>query len=128
MTSGLAIHASAAAVTANGAANATSLTELVIGLGALVAAYVVPLVLTRQKRGDDRDSEVRTAWAELSETLQEERRQLQEELRHQRDDFAAQMRTQQEDFARQMGAARARITELESEVATLQRLLRAGSP
>jgi polyhydroxyalkanoate synthesis regulator phasin len=91
----------------------TALTEAVLGMGSLVAAYVVPLVLTRRKAGGDADA---SSWAALNEALQREVKRLQDDLARQRADHQSQL-----------DAARGRIGELELEVAALQRALRGGT-
>ena len=117
----------------------TALTDLVLGAGALAAAYVVPLVLTRRKDAGDEKRDAVSSWAELNEALQAEIRRVTGELARQRDDYQAQLdgiRTDYQaqldglrtDYQAQLVGARQRITELEAEVAALQRALRGHGP
>ena len=108
-------------------ADATVLTELVLGAGALAAAYVVPIVLTKRRENSDEKHDAVSSWAELNEALQAEIKRVTGELERQRADYQKQLGELRADYQVQLDAARRRITELETEVSTLQRALR-GSP
>jgi uncharacterized protein YigA (DUF484 family) len=109
-------------------ADATALTELVLGCGALAAAYVVPLVLTRRKSADDKEATALTSWAELNEALQAEIKRVTGELTQQRADYQRQLDALRDAHQSQLDGARVRITELEGEVVALQRALRGQGP
>lgn len=109
-------------------ADATVLTELVLGAGALAAAYVVPIVLTRRKDSTDRAHDAVSSWAELNEALQAEIKRVTGELDRQRADYQTQLNALRGDYQSQLDSARTRITELEAEVSTLQRALRGLGP
>jgi len=109
-------------------ADAGTLTDLVLGAGALAAAYVVPLVLTRRRDSADKEHDAVSSWAGLNEALQAEIKRVTGELEKQRADYQRQLGELRADYQGQLDAARRRISELESEVATLQRALRGTSP
>jgi uncharacterized protein YlxW (UPF0749 family) len=103
----------------SGPLSPASLTNLVLAIGAMVAAWVVPVVLTRRPAVKDdtgQDASATEAWTALNGALQTEVRRLQETLNQQRADYQSQL-----------DAARRRITELEQEVSALQRALRGGT-
>ena len=121
------------------ALDAGTLTEIVLAGGALAASYVVPLVLTRRKDAVDEKHDAVSSWAELNEALQVEIRRVTGELERQRADYQGQLNALRTDYQAQLDGlrvdyqgqlvtARQRITELEAEVATLQRALRASPP
>ena len=110
------------------ALDAGTLTELVLGAGALTAAYVVPLVLTRKKDAGDREDSALSSWASLNEALQAEIKRVTGELERQRADYQQQLGLLREDYQHQLDAARKRITELEGEVSVLRRALRGETP
>lgn len=109
-------------------ADPTALTELVLGAGALAAAYVVPLVLTRRKSADDKEATALSSWAELNEALQQEIKRVTGELERQRADYQRQFDQLRDAHQSQLDASRRRITELEAEVGALQRTLRGQGP
>lgn len=108
--------------------DATSLTELVSVLGGVAAACVVPLVLARRRSADDQAATAVRSWAELNDALQAEIRRVTGELQRQRDDYQRQLDGLRTDYQGQLDASRKRITELEAEVAALQRTLRGPGP
>jgi chromosome segregation ATPase len=110
------------------ALDAGTLTELVLGAGGLAAAYIVPIVLTRRKDAGDEKHDAVSSWAELNEALQTEIRRVTGELERQRADYQRQLDGLRGDYQAQLDGARGRITELEAEVATLQRALRGLGP
>lgn len=110
------------------AADATTLTELVIAVGGIAAAYVVPLVLAKRKDAGDKERDAVSSWAELNDALQAEIKRVTGELERQRADYQGQLGALRADYQGQLDGARKRITELEAEVATLQRALRGQSP
>lgn len=109
-------------------ADAGTLTTIVLAAGALVAAYVVPLVLARRKSTEDKEVTALSSWAELNEALQAEIKRVTGELERQRADFQRQFDASRADYQGQLDASRKRITELEAEVAALQRTLRGPGP
>lgn len=108
--------------------DAGTLTTLVLGGGALVAAYVVPVVLAGRKDKGDQAHDAVSSWAELNEALQAEIKRVTGELDRQRADYQQQLNAARADYQGQLDAARRRITELEAEVAALQRALRGTGP
>jgi predicted RNase H-like nuclease (RuvC/YqgF family) len=109
-------------------ADATSITELVSVLGGVAAACVVPLVLARRRSADDQTATAVRSWAELNEALQAEIKRVTGELERQRADYQRQLDGLRTDYQGQLDGARRRITELEAEVAALQRALRGAAP
>lgn len=109
-------------------ADAGTLTELVLGAGALAAAYVVPLVLAKRKSADDQAANAVSSWAELNDALQAEIKRVTGELERQRADYQRQLDGLRGDYQSQLDGARKRITELEAEVSALQRALRGQGP
>lgn len=109
-------------------ADAAALTELVLGAGALAAAYVVPLVLAKRRSADDQAATAVSSWAELNEALQAEIKRVTGELERQRSDYQRQLDALRDAHQSQLDGARRRITELEQEVSTLQRALRGQGP
>jgi len=110
------------------AVDPTLLTELVLGAGALVAAYVVPVRLVKSKDAGDEKRDAVSSWAELNEALQAEIKRVTGELERQRADYQRQLDGLRGDYQAQLDGARKRITELEAEVAALQRALRGPGP
>jgi hypothetical protein len=108
--------------------DAGTLTELVLGAGALAAAYVVPLVLAKRKSSDDQAASAVSSWAGLNEALQAEIKRVTGELERQRADYQQQLGALRADYQGQLDGARKRITELEAEVSALQRALRGQGP
>ena len=104
-----------------------ALTTMAIAVGAAAAGFV-PLVLARRKAASDEKRDAISSWAELNEALQTEIRRVTGELERQRADYQRQLDGLRGDYQAQLDGARQRITELEAEVATLQRALRGQSP
>lgn len=90
------------------------ITAWVMAAGAAVTA-VTPLVMARRKAARQRDSTTLASFTALNNALDREIQRLHGDMTKLRD-----------DYERRLDAAQDRITELESEVATLQRLLRQG--
>ncbi len=90
------------------------ITAWVMAAGAAVTA-VTPLVMARRKAARQHDSAAVASFTALNDALGREIARLQGDKTKLRD-----------DYERRLDAAQDRITELESEVATLQRLLRQG--
>lgn len=89
-------------------------TAWVMAAGAAVTA-VTPIVLERRKTAKQRDPNVLAGFTALNDALGQQVERLQGDMTKLRD-----------DYERRLDAAQQRISELESEVATLQRLLRQG--
>lgn len=106
----------------------TTLTGIALAFGAIGAGYVVPLVLTKRKDAGDKERDAISSWAQLNDALQEEIKRVTGELATQRADYQRQFDAARQDYQGQLDGARRRISELESEVATLQRALRGGGP
>lgn len=113
----------------------------IIGAAAGVFGAGVPVVIERRNRAKSAREEIEEAagetvasWNSLNEALGREIRRLQDEiathraeyqaaLAQQRDDYQAAMDRQRTDYETQLDAARKRITELETDVASLRRIL-----
>lgn len=108
--------------------DAVSLTELVSVLGGIAATCVVPFALARRRSADNQAATAVRNWAELNEALQAEIRRVTRELERQRTDYQSQLNDLRGDYQSQLDGARRRITELEAEVAALQRALRGAGP
>ncbi len=93
-------------------ADAAVITAYVMAAGAAVTA-VTPIVMARRKASKQRDPNALAGFAKLNEALDRQIERLQEDMTKLR-----------EDYERRLDAAQDRITELESEVATMRRLLR----
>ena len=90
------------------------ITAWVMAAGAAVTA-VTPIVMARRKATKQRDPSVLAGFTKLNTALDREIERLQGDMTKLR-----------EDYERQLDAAREQIRQLQSEVATLQRLLRQG--
>jgi len=90
------------------------ITAWVMAAGAAVTA-VTPIVMARRKAAKAQDATVLASFTALNSALGREVERLQGDMAKLRD-----------DYERRLDSAQARISELESEVATLQRLLRQG--
>lgn len=102
---------------------ATELTAIVTALTAVVTSVVVPLYLRRQaaKQATARGEIV--TFQSITTVLQQERDDLRTELRTVEDTYRARIRAVADDYDKQLIAAKARITQLETEVAELYRRL-----
>ncbi len=105
-----------------------ALTTMVVAVGGVAAGYIVPLVLTRRASAGDEKRDAVSSWAELNEALQAEIKRVTGELARQRADYQRQLDGLRGDYQAQLDGARKRITELEAEVAALQRALRGQGP
>jgi len=105
-----------------------ALTTIVVAVGGVAAGYIVPLVLARRNAAGDEKRDAVSSWAQLNDALQEEIKRVTGELALQRADFQRQFEAARADYQGQLDASRKRITELEAEVAALQRALRGAQP
>lgn len=105
----------------------------IIGAAAGVSGAAIPVIIERHNRRKSAQDELEeaaeesvTSWTSLNEALGREIRRLQGEIDRIRSENQAALARQQIDYENQLTAARRRITELETDVASLRRIL--GQP
>lgn len=92
-------------------ADATLVTEVVVAAGAAISA-LTPIVMSRLKTRREQDATVLDSFTRLNQAQAAEIERLRND-----------MSRLQTDYERRLNAAQDRITQLEAEVATLNRLL-----
>jgi hypothetical protein len=92
-------------------ADATTITAVVMAAGAAVTA-ITPIAMRRRQKTREQDATVLASFTALNKALGQQIERLQGDMDRLRG-----------DYERRLGTAQDRITELESEVATLNRLL-----
>jgi polyhydroxyalkanoate synthesis regulator phasin len=120
--------------------DAVAITGFVLAFAGVLAAVGVPAALIMRARAGGGDKpEMVSSWSELNDALQAEiqrgagvmekqRTDFQQQLEDMRDDYKRQLADVRADYQQQLGMARGRITELEAEVAALQRVLQGRGP
>lgn len=109
----------------------------VVGAAAGVIGAATPILFERRhKREKSQDDEVTeekelagtqvASWTGLNEALGREIERLHQDIDRIRTDYESAMRRQREDYEAQLNVAHVRIAELETDVASLRRLL--GAP
>jgi hypothetical protein len=97
----------------------TDLTAILAGVTALIGSIAIPLWLARRKERGDLDMADVTSWQGLNSALRGQLDETEQRYRTQ----IADIRT---EYNAQLKSARDRISELEQEVRTLQRLISPG--
>jgi gas vesicle protein len=107
----------------------TALTAIV-GAAAGCLGAATPVVIARHNRQKAKRDEIEeaaeynvTSWSTLNDALGREIQRLQFAMDRQRADYAAQLAATRNEYEIQLDAARKRITELETDVASLRRIL-----
>lgn len=122
----------------------------VVGAAAGVVGAATPVVFERWHRKKDRQAEARKeaeglasssieSWAELNKALNREisrlhsdvdriRSDYESAIARQRADYEAAMERQRADYEARLDSAHRRITELETDVASLKRILGQAAP
>jgi gas vesicle protein len=110
-------------------ADPTVLTAIV-GAAAAALGAVTPLLIERRNRVRSKKDDIEDAaeesiasWGSLNEALGREIQRLHADMDRIRSENQAVMDRQHTDYETQLIAARKRISELETDVASLQRLL-----
>lgn len=120
----------------------------VVSAGAAVLGALTPVFIQRHQERREREAEAEqsagklvdssiTSWAELNRALNAEiarlhgdldriRRDYEAAIKRQQREHDAAMARQRQDYEGQLGEARQRITDLETDVASLRRLLAPG--
>lgn len=102
-------------------------TTIVGAVIAVVGSIAIPLWLQRRKDADDRGLSAVVSWKGITDALQKER----DDLRRQLDESDARQRRHvkelESDWDQRLSTAKQRITDLETEVAALRRVLRSGA-
>jgi gas vesicle protein len=103
---------------------------VIIGTVAGVIGAATPIIIERRNGKRSKRDEIEDAaeesiasWGSLNEALGREIQRLHGDLERQRADYQAVMDKQRADYEAQLDAARKRITDLETDVASLQRLI-----
>jgi len=113
-------------------ADPTVLTAIV-GAAAAAIGAITPVIIERRNGKKTKADEIEDAaeesiasWGSLNEALGREIQRLHGDMDRQRADYQAAMEKQRIEYETQLDAARRRITDLETDVASLQRLI--GQP
>lgn len=94
--------------------NPTTVSEFVLALAAVVST-ATPIVMSRRRAAKKQDETVLASFTALNAALGKEVERLQADMIRLRD-----------DYEKRLAAAQGQIADLQSEVATLQRLLSRG--
>lgn len=107
-----------------------ALTEWLSAIGAVCAGAAAALTVRAQSRKDqrkderDHDASDVASWSKLNASLDREIARLNTEMERQREDYERKLRDQQDRYERELALRDKRISELERDVDSLQRLLR----
>lgn len=102
--------------------DATTITACVMAGGAAITS-ITPIVMTRRKARKEKDETSLASFTALNNALGEQIQRTQEDMTRLRHDYEGQIARLRGDYENRLDTAQKRITELESEVGTLQRLL-----
>jgi hypothetical protein len=117
-------------------ADPTVITAVVGTIAAVIGASTPIIIERRHDRATEHDRETDAAeeteatrvasWAGLNEALGREIERLQQDVARIRSDYEAALARQRDEYEAKLAASTSRITELETDVASLRRLL--GQP